>query len=160
MTKRVLRVQNLKTTFLSVVVATGIASCQQSPRAPSTMETPAGTALPCLSRDSLATLQQRLVYSDVEKDSATGDLSGLELTLLTARTPWEGSVREGRGGMSKPWPLIGLLYDSSQHSLFFKLSKGSDTGFFQGRLSCDSVWGLWVPYPRDSVPGKAFRRLR
>jgi hypothetical protein len=98
-----------------------------------------------------------LVYTDITTDSSTDDQSGLQFTLKRHPDGWSGEVREAVGQLGGPRNLIELQLSGRDH-LSFGFVKGSDTARFDGRISCDSIWGRWTPFPSIIQERKVFAR--
>ncbi len=80
-------------------------------------------------------------YSNVTDDSTTGDLSGFEFRFSEAGNRLIGSFREAAGEFGGLLPLALLEMDTSTDSVSFAMPNGSDSSWFRGRISCDSLSG-------------------
>lgn len=100
-----------------------------------------GVHLACLDPDSLKDGSVKLVFSDVDADDETGDLSGLEFTFELRGDSWSGAMREAVGEFSRPLALDSLAVDPVSFAVSFRVPEESDTTRFEGTLACDTLRG-------------------
>lgn len=103
-------------------------------------------------------LATELTFSDITEDSITGDRSGLQFTLKAQSGKLIGNVREASGELGAPSPLTDIAIGAGDRLTFASVTN-TDTARFVGKISCDSLWGRWSPYPSVVDPHKVFRRL-
>ena len=152
----------LSACWLLAAVALGVA-CERRAQelsdarkgAPSSAQQP---KLPCLLPDS-ADRAISLVFSDVIVSSLTGDASGFEIGLQLVDTAWSGWSREATGEVGPRSTLAELRVDDSQHAVQFAIPNGPDSARFTGRISCDSLWGMFKPYRATSERYVAYQRV-
>ena len=154
----------------AIVLATSLAACDGKAERASQREAvshhpdtgsgggaPAPTLLRCSAETGRA--DTVLVYSDVETDSTTGDQSGVEISILRSVSPPRVTYREAAGELGASRVLARVKLGPGD-SLRFEIPNRPDTARFVGRVSCDSLWGRWTPYPAITEDPKVFRRIR
>lgn len=113
--------------------------------------------VPAAACASLDSLRVPLRYSALKKDSVTQDLTGFEIMLRVSRGNWAGVMQEAVGQLGEPQNLRDLKVNPKTGVISFRYLNGADTASFEGRFSCDSLWGTWRPYPGVSLQ-QAIRR--
>jgi hypothetical protein len=108
----------------------------------------------CLTGDSA-------VYSNIRKDSTTGEDSGVRISLWLAGDAIDGATRSaGQPGRSVPIARVQLTADDSIQLDMPHDANAPDTSFFVGQVACDSLWGRLVTHRSSPPRDAAFRRLR
>ena len=109
----------------------------------------ASVVLACLSPDSTR-FPRTLTFSNLRVSAATGDLAGFKFSFSPQPQEWAGQMWWAEGALGNPQTLSAVRFDPDSNALAFSRVDRGDTARFHGWLSCDSVWGLFVPFPTDT----------
>lgn len=103
-----------------------------------------------------------IVFSDLLTAEETGDVSGVELHLWIDTTGnWRGTSRVATGELGPPTSLLLTDRVTGGDSIRFGFLTGlSDTAFFVGTASCESLTGRWTLYGTVVQESKTFHRAR
>lgn len=100
-----------------------------------------------------------LVFSNVERSEETGDLSGTAYRFECSESGrWRGDVRLARGEMGDPMPIEVDVMSHLSDSLRFHFGTGDALTTFDGRISCDSIWGRVSMFDSAVVVSRIYRR--
>jgi hypothetical protein len=145
--------------------------CQSNAEAvPETRLTPAPPAalgvlredrLDCFHPDSTGSAEAALLYSDLSVSDVTYDASGTVFAFYRSATGWTGTIRQAEGELGDPEPLLSLALHPDSGTVRLSYSHGDSAGtvgYFAGKISCDSIYGDWTPYP-GVTKKKGYRRV-
>jgi hypothetical protein len=119
--------------------------------------------VPC-SQSTPVTLADVMVFSDVETESRTGDLTGYEVSFTKAQNRWTGQIRQAGGELMPPTPLRDVVLDETSGSVTFWYAASltqpgdKDSVLFSGSVGCRGLIGRWRESTRrgtgrlDSMP--------
>ena len=102
-----------------------------------------------------------MLFSDLSVSEETHDASGTEFAIEhDSALRWHGTVRVAEGELGTPHPLVALTIDSIGGAISLAYSEGASNPVvrFSGRVTCDSIFGEWRPYP-GIVKRKTYRRV-
>lgn len=155
----------MRTTTLSRLAFAFFSSACAGERPPASDDLRPGPPRQPVVRQSLACIDRganhTLIYSAVERDPVTQDLSGFEVMLLNSpRGISGGSFREAAGEFGPSRPLTELRFDSATAMIAFAMPMNADSSRFEGRFSCDSVWGTFKAYPTTPADSMVLHRVR
>lgn len=100
------------------------------------------------------------VYSNIRRDSTTGDESGVRLSLWHAGDAVDGATAAaGQIVQSVPIARVQLAGDDSILLDMPHAPNAPDTSFFVGQVACDSLWGRQVTSRSSPASATTYRRL-
>ena len=135
-------------TIAAAVTLLAVGSCTREHRN-TTSRAAASVVRDCLSTDSTK-LSRALAFSNLQVSTVTGDLFGFKFSFSPHPQEWAGQMWWAEGGLGDPRTLSAVRFDPDSNTLTFTRVERGDTARFHGWLSCDSVWGLFVPFPTDT----------
>jgi len=133
-------------TIAAAATLLAVSACARESRNTARRES-ASVDLACLSPDSTRS-PRSLTFSNLKVSAVTGDLSGFKLSFSLEE--WAGQMWWAEGALGAPLTLSATHFDADSKTLTFTRVDRADTGRFQGWFTCDSVWGLFVPFPTDT----------
>jgi hypothetical protein len=99
-------------------------------------------------------------FGDVASDETTGDVAALVFHLFIRDSVLMGEAIEATGEYGPPESLADLHLDVVNQTIQLAHGAGKNRSTFSGRLSCDSIWGRWEPYPNQVREAMVFRRMK